>query len=78
MGKSGINENRFDEIIIELNSLNILTHKNDTGDETLSVILKRDEFTGLLKNGGMSKKWIDRKSKRVNIKLINKHYLNFI
>ena len=75
--KSGINENRIDFILIELSVLNIVSLKNDRGIKTLSHKFNRTEIETLLKNGGMTGKWLDRESKRVNIKLINKTLSEF-
>jgi hypothetical protein len=70
--KNGIDENRLDFIIKELSVLNILEYKYDNGKKSLGHNFNRSEIIELLKNGGMSEKWLEKESKRVNIKLINK------
>ncbi len=67
--ENGINEKRIDFIIIELSVLNIVTIKNERGDKTLGHKFNRSEIINLLKNGGMTEKWLERENKRVNIKL---------
>jgi hypothetical protein len=56
MKRNGINEDRFEYIYSLLNSLNILTYKNDRGVETLGIKFSRNEVKDLLKNGGLSEK----------------------
>ena len=65
-------EKRIKFIITELSVLNILSYKNERGDETLVHKFNREEIIELLKNGGMTAKWLEKESKRVNLKLINK------
>jgi hypothetical protein len=68
---------RIEFIITELVALNILEYKNDRGDEMLVHKFKRDEVFELIKNGGMTDKWLKKESTRVNMKLINKTLKDF-
>ena len=77
LDKNGINKNRTDFILIELSVLNVVSLKNDRGIKTLSHKFNRTEIETLLKNGGMTEKWLKRENKRVNIKLINKTLSEF-
>lgn len=70
--EEGIKEDRIEFIITELSTLNILSYKNERGDKKLGHKFNRNEIIELLKNGGMYEKWLEKESKRVNIKLINK------
>ncbi|WP_299064276.1 hypothetical protein [uncultured Polaribacter sp.] len=63
---------RIKFIISELRALNLLTYKNERGIETLGHKFNRKEISEFLKNGGMTKLWLEKESKRLNIKLINK------
>lgn len=76
--ETGIEEERIEFIIIELSTLNILSYKNEIGDTTLGHKFNREEIIELLKNGGMTDKWLEKESKRVNIKLINKTLSEFL
>ncbi|MDX6748167.1 hypothetical protein SHK09_15320 [Polaribacter sp. PL03] len=76
--ETGINKERIEFIIIELSTLNILSYKNERGDKTLGHKFKREEIIELLKNGGMTNKWLEKENKRVNIKLINKTLSEFL
>ena len=67
--ETGIEEERIEFIIIELSTLNILSYKNEIGDTTLGHKFNREEIIELLKNGGMTDKWLEKESKRVNIKI---------
>lgn len=75
--ETGIKKERIEFIIIELSALNILSYKNEKGDKTLGHKFNREEIIELLKNGGMTDKWLEKESKRVNIKLINKTLSEF-
>ena len=68
---------RIKFIITELSVLNILSYKNEIGVEMLGHKFKREEVIELLKNGGMTAKWLEKESKRLNIKLINKTLSEF-
>ena len=73
--KNGIDKDRIDFIITELSVLKILSYKNERGDKTLGHKFNRQEIETLLKNGGLTSKWLDIESKRINLK-ISKNVLN--
>lgn len=70
-------EKRIKFIISELSALNLLKYKNERGIETLGHKFNRIEISEFLKNGGMTKLWLEKESKRVNIRLINKTLSEF-
>ena len=70
--KNGIDKNRIDFIIIELSVLKILSYKNERGDKTLGHKFNRQEIEKLLQTGGLTNKWLDTESKRINLKLSKK------
>lgn len=65
-------EKRIKFIISELSALNLLTYKNERGIETLGHKFNRKEISEFLKTGGMTALWLEKESKRLNIRLINK------
>lgn len=67
--ESGISNERTDFVLKELSSLNILSNKNERGEITQSIRMSRKDIKDLLKNGGMTNKWLEREQKRINFKL---------
>jgi len=70
-----VDKNRVDFIITELSVLKILSYKNERGDKTLGHKFNRQEIEKLLQSGGLTTKWLDIESKRINLK-ISKNVLN--
>jgi hypothetical protein len=73
--ENGIDKSRINFIITELSVLKILSYKNERGDKALGHKFNRQEIETLLKNGGLTNKWLDTESKRINLK-ISKNVLN--
>ncbi|MCC1485575.1 hypothetical protein [Winogradskyella immobilis] len=69
MKESGINPLRNDFILKELYSLSILSFKHESGHKKLAIDFNRDNIVELIKNGGMTEKWLNREQKKINISL---------
>ena len=52
--------------------MKILSYKNERGDKTLGHKFNRQEIEKLLQTGGLTNKWLDTESKRINLKLSKK------
>jgi hypothetical protein len=69
--KNGITDKEKVEFICEkLNILGVFELKHE--DKRTDIHFFKDKITEFLAKGGMTDIWLERESKRVNIKLINK------